>query len=106
MIALRPFTLALTFFTPRELLELSVETLNIPTHRISTSRNVDGEIRISFVRNYPINVTIFGDHLEACNRKRHFFQSNTDTGTYLFFCPCQCIKMHISCFFVHAYQAI
>ena len=75
MVPLRPCSLTLTLLDTRKLFNLTMETFDIPSDNHVPTCLRDCQIRIAIVRNNPINVTVFGNHLEKGNAERKLLES-------------------------------
>src|SRR5690349_10966275 len=98
--------LTLTLLDAGQLLQLAVEALDIPPHIVSAGHDGGGEIAAWIVRDHPINVTVFGDHLEELHTERNFFQLDADTVLETLWRPINGLEMHVAIFLGETDQTI
>ena len=106
MITLRAGCSTLTFFTASQLLEFSVKFFDLPTQLIRFLGNLRGHGLIEVIRDDPVNVAVWGNHLEQFHFEGNLFQLHNNTVFQLFICPINLIQMHITCFFAQTDQTI
>ena len=64
VIALRTGFATLTLFAPRQLLEFAVQLLDLPAPGILVLNVGGGERAFWMIGNHPLNVAVWGNHLE------------------------------------------
>lgn len=63
-----------TLLTAGQLFQVTVQLIDLPAHGILILNVLRGERAGWVVADHPLNVTVWGDHLESLHAKGHFLE--------------------------------
>src|SRR5215207_4596944 len=106
MIALCPGTATLAFLDTGQLFQLAMEALHIPAYIVPAANDGCCKMGCGIIRDNPLNVAVFGDHLEESYVKGYFLELDQYASCQTLLCPFNRLEVNISLLLTEAYETI